>query len=131
MISKIEILLVLVTILSFGSSGFVHRNKRDSGGGLETILESQLNSFPAESLALDYQFNQHVDRANKISKYHTLEKSESEAVYERSQDDSNKGVVVLSQEEDKLPFRKTKRVYVVLKKSQNAQNYYAELALLR
>lgn len=96
---------------------------------MASIIEEKIKSVPAELFALDKVFLQQIDKTNKVSKY-TLQGEET-PVYERNNEvDSGKEVVVLSSEEDKLPFKKMKRVYVVLKHTEG-KNYVACLAIIR
>lgn len=92
-------------------------------------LEKLAGAIPIVRFESDTVVKQQVDKANSISKYTLF--GDTEVLYERSSNDKNKDVVILTSEEDNIPFTTFKKIYVVLKRKPDSDTYFVNLALLR
>jgi hypothetical protein len=121
-----KFLLVLITLAIVNARTVSKRDLPD----VLTVLESEIKKYPEEDFDKPILV-QKVDRTNKESEYRLTNDVHSESMYSRHEDDSNKDIVVFTHEEDKIPFKKTKRLYVVLRKFQPGSLYTPSIAVLR
>jgi hypothetical protein len=101
---------------------------------LHEILLKKLISFPISSFESDPELVQKVNKKDQdhITTTYKFDGDEGYTLYKRDEDDNSKGVVLLTTKEDKIPYKISKRGYVVLRKDPvTAPYYFAEIAFVR
>jgi len=96
------------------------------------VLKASLTAFTQDNCKKDPLLTQEVD--GDESHYRPV--VEDQILYTTKRDDSKEDVIILNQEEDKIKFKKMKRIYVGMKrfeatKKDDENLYHATFAFIR
>ncbi|OXA44330.1 uncharacterized protein LOC118438204 [Folsomia candida] len=107
---------------------------RCGGASLEeVILQQSAVSGDVSTFRNDSLLVQHKDKTNLHSTYRFKGDEGGIPAYERNGDDAGKDAILLTGDEDKLPFKKGKRIYIVLRRNKagGTDSYYGQVAIIR